>query len=49
MENEGIPIDIIGGCSIGAFVGGLYAKDGNLLATTGRAKQFSGRMASVWR
>lgn len=29
MEDEGVPIDMIGGCSIGAFIGGLYAKDGS--------------------
>jgi lysophospholipid hydrolase len=36
------------GTSIGAFIGGLYAREGDLLRTTGRAKQFSGRMG-IWR
>ncbi|CED84317.1 patatin-domain-containing protein [Phaffia rhodozyma] len=49
MEDQGVPIDMIGGTSIGSFIGGLYAKDGNLVATTGRAKQFSGRISSIWR
>ncbi|RUS13415.1 Pnpla7 protein [Endogone sp. FLAS-F59071] len=49
MEEAGIPIDIIGGTSIGSFVGGLYARDGDPVAMFGRAKMFSGRMTSVWR
>ena len=27
MEEEGIPIDAVGGTSIGAMVGGMYARD----------------------
>ncbi len=49
MEEAQIPIDMIGGCSIGAFIGGLYAREADLLTTTGRAKQFAGRMSSIWR
>jgi lysophospholipid hydrolase len=49
LEEFGIPIDSIGGCSIGSFVGGLYARGTDLLETTGRTKQFSGRMGSMWR
>jgi len=49
LEEEGVPIDSIGGCSIGSFVGGLYARDTDLLETTGRTKQFAGRMGSVLR
>lgn len=49
LEEEQIPVDAIGGCSIGAFVGGLYAREADLLSTRGRAKQFSGRMGSIWR
>ena len=49
LEEFGIPIDAIGGCSIGAFVGGLYARETDLLETTGRTKQFSGRMGSMLR
>jgi lysophospholipid hydrolase len=49
LEEAQIPIDAIGGCSIGAFVGGLYAREADLLSTRGRAKQFSGRMGSLWR
>lgn len=49
MEEAGIPIDIIGGTSIGSFIGALYAWDGNVVPMYGRAKKFSGRMGSLWR
>ena len=37
------------GTSIGAFVGGLYARDVDLIASSGRVKQFSARMGNIWR
>lgn len=49
MEERGIPVDHIGGTSIGAFVGGLYAREGDLLSSAGRVKQFSARMGNFWR
>ncbi|KAK7206683.1 hypothetical protein BZA70DRAFT_236260 [Myxozyma melibiosi] len=49
LEEEGIPIDIVGGTSIGAFVGGLYARDSDMVPIYGRLKKFSGRMTSLWR
>ncbi|TFK77544.1 patatin-domain-containing protein [Pluteus cervinus] len=49
LEEYGIPIDHIGGTSIGAFIGGLYAREGDLISSAGRAKQFSGRMGNIWR
>ena len=49
LEEAGIPIDIVGGTSIGAFIGGLYALDGDVVPMYGRAKRFSGRMAGLWR
>ncbi|KII93959.1 hypothetical protein PLICRDRAFT_36181 [Plicaturopsis crispa FD-325 SS-3] len=49
MEEYGIPIDHIGGTSIGAFVGGLYAREGDIISSAGRAKQFSSRMSNIWR
>ncbi|ANZ74500.1 BA75_01550T0 [Komagataella pastoris] len=49
LEEYGIPVDLVGGTSIGAFVGGLYAKDYNLVSTYGRTKSFAGRMSSLWR
>ncbi|RMZ77741.1 hypothetical protein DV737_g4198, partial [Chaetothyriales sp. CBS 132003] len=49
MEEAGIPIDIIGGTSIGAFMGALLARDGDVVPMYGRAKKFAGRMGSMWR
>ena len=49
LEERGIPIDMVGGTSIGSLIGGLYAKEAELVSTLGRAKKFSGRMASLWR
>ncbi|KAJ7361203.1 hypothetical protein DFH08DRAFT_843456 [Mycena albidolilacea] len=49
LEEYGIPIDHIGGTSIGALIGGLYAREGDIISSTGRAKQFSGRMGNFWR
>jgi lysophospholipid hydrolase len=49
LEEYGIPIDAIGGCSIGSFVGGLYARETDLLEAAGRTKQFAGRMGSMLR
>lgn len=49
LEDYGIPIDIIGGTSMGAFVGGLYAREGDVISSAGRTKQFSGRMGNIWR
>jgi predicted acylesterase/phospholipase RssA len=28
LEEEGIPVDLLGGTSMGSFVGGIYAKVG---------------------
>ncbi|PHH69294.1 hypothetical protein CDD82_7855 [Ophiocordyceps australis] len=49
MEEAGIPIDVIGGTSIGSFVGALYARHADVVPMFGLAKKFSGRMASLWR
>ena len=49
LEEAGIPIDIIGGTSIGAFIGALYARDADVVPMYGRAKRFAGRMGSMWR
>ncbi|KAE8149895.1 lysophospholipase nte1 [Aspergillus avenaceus] len=49
LEEAGIPIDVIGGTSIGAFIGALYARDADVVPMYGRAKKFAGRMASMWR
>lgn len=49
LEKHGIPVDLIGGTSIGSFVGGLYAKDNDIVSIYGRAKKFSMRVSSLWR
>ncbi|KAG0337649.1 phosphatidylcholine and lysophosphatidylcholine phospholipase [Podila humilis] len=49
LEEAGIPIDIVGGTSMGAFIGGLYARESDNVAIFGRAKMFAGRMAAKWR
>lgn len=49
LEEAGIPIDVIGGTSIGSFIGALYARDADVVPMYGRAKRFAGRMASMWR
>ncbi|KAK5957888.1 phosphatidylcholine and lysophosphatidylcholine phospholipase [Knufia fluminis] len=49
LEESGIPVDIVGGTSIGAFIGGLYARDAEVVSMYGRAKRFAGRMGSMWR
>lgn len=49
LEEAGIPLDIVGGTSIGAFIGALYAWDADVVPTYGRLKKFAGRMASMWR
>ncbi|KAF1826383.1 patatin-domain-containing protein [Dissoconium aciculare CBS 342.82] len=49
LEEAGLPIDIIGGTSIGAFVGAVYAQDADVVPMYGRVKRFSGRMGSAWR
>jgi len=49
LEERGIPIDYIAGTSIGALIGGLYARECDLIMSISRAKQFSGRMGNIWR
>ena len=49
LEESSIPIDIIGGTSIGSFIGALYARDADVVPMYGRAKKFAGRMGSMWR
>jgi lysophospholipid hydrolase len=49
LEEAGIPIDMVGGTSIGAFIGALYAWDAGVVPMYGRIKRFAGRMGSMWR
>lgn len=41
MEEAGIPIDIVGGTSIGSFIGALYADERSAVRTKQRAKEWS--------
>ncbi|KAI9454834.1 patatin-domain-containing protein [Russula earlei] len=49
LEDNGIPIDHIGGTSIGALIGGLYAKEVDIISSSTRASQVSGRLGNIWR
>ena len=49
LDEAGVPIDMVGGTSIGSFIGGLYAKECDHVSVMGRAKAFSSRMTSKWR
>ncbi|KAK4126267.1 patatin-domain-containing protein [Parathielavia appendiculata] len=49
MQEAGVPIDIVGGTSIGAFIGALYARHADFVPIVNAAKKFSGRMSSMWR
>jgi lysophospholipid hydrolase len=49
LEEAGIPIDMVGGTSIGAFVSGLYARENDHVSVFGRTKSICTAMASTWR
>lgn len=49
LEEAGIPIDMVGGTSIGAFVGGLYARENDRVSVFGRVKSFATEVSSTWR
>ncbi|OLY80936.1 Lysophospholipase NTE1 [Smittium mucronatum] len=49
FEEAGIPVDMIGGTSIGAFYSGLYAQEPDTVSIWLRAKLFSRHMNSMWR
>lgn len=48
LERHGIPVDIIGGTSIGSFVGSLYGLEYNSVSIYGKVKKFSKRISSFW-
>ncbi|KAJ2778721.1 phosphatidylcholine and lysophosphatidylcholine phospholipase [Coemansia javaensis] len=49
FEEAGIPVDMVGGTSIGAFMAGLYAQTPDSVSIHGPLKAFSRRMSSMWR
>ncbi|KAI4291533.1 lysophospholipid hydrolase [Pancytospora philotis] len=48
LEEENIPIDCIGGTSMGAFVGALYARELDFLKVFSESRQFARAAASRW-
>ncbi|XP_033367568.1 neuropathy target esterase-like [Parus major] len=48
MEESGIPIDLVGGTSIGAFIGALYAEERSAVRTKQRAREWARCMNSVF-
>ncbi|XP_069460025.1 patatin-like phospholipase domain-containing protein 6 isoform X2 [Ambystoma mexicanum] len=49
MEESGIPIDLIGGTSIGSFIGAMYAEERSAVRTKQRAREWAKSMNSVFR
>ncbi|KAJ1900341.1 phosphatidylcholine and lysophosphatidylcholine phospholipase [Kickxella alabastrina] len=49
FEEAGIPVDMVGGTSIGALMAGLYAQTPDSVAIHGPLRAFSRRMSSLWR
>uniref|UniRef100_A0A8C8FBD2 lysophospholipase n=1 Tax=Oncorhynchus tshawytscha TaxID=74940 RepID=A0A8C8FBD2_ONCTS len=47
MEEAGIPIDIVGGTSIGSFIGALYAEERSAVRTKQRAREWSKVTCSI--
>ncbi|XP_026826275.1 neuropathy target esterase sws isoform X4 [Ooceraea biroi] len=45
----GIPIDMVGGVSIGAFMGALWCMEKNITTTTQKAREWSRKMTQWWR
>ncbi|XP_048358181.1 patatin-like phospholipase domain-containing protein 6 isoform X4 [Sphaerodactylus townsendi] len=48
MEEAGLPIDLIGGTSIGAFIGALYAEERSAVRTKQRAREWTKSMNLVF-
>uniref|UniRef100_A0A4W3GTT1 lysophospholipase n=1 Tax=Callorhinchus milii TaxID=7868 RepID=A0A4W3GTT1_CALMI len=49
LHEAGIPIDLVGGTSIGSFVGALYAEERNFNRTKTRASQWAKEMMSFFK
>ncbi|XP_043463583.1 neuropathy target esterase sws isoform X3 [Leptopilina heterotoma] len=45
----GIPIDMVGGVSIGAFMGALWCMEKNIVTVTQKAREWSMKMTQWWR
>jgi lysophospholipid hydrolase len=49
ITEAGIPIDLVGGVSIGAFMGALWCLENNVTTFTQKARAWSHSMTSYWR
>uniref|UniRef100_A0A915L0Q6 PNPLA domain-containing protein n=1 Tax=Romanomermis culicivorax TaxID=13658 RepID=A0A915L0Q6_ROMCU len=49
LKDVGVPIDVIGGVSIGSFVGGLFSMDPDVTHLINRAKTWFREMSQFWR
>ncbi|CAM9586959.1 unnamed protein product [Lampetra fluviatilis] len=49
MQDVSIPIDMVGGTSIGSFIGALYAEERNVGRVRTRAREWAMEMKSVFR
>ncbi|XKL67411.1 hypothetical protein PGB90_002902 [Kerria lacca] len=49
IQEAGIPIDMVGGVSIGAFMGGLWCMERNITTMTQKARYWATRMTHWWR
>lgn len=49
LLEAGIPIDHVGGVSIGSLIGGLYTRERDLTEVTVKARDFAGKVGQVWR
>ena len=48
LEEEGIPVDLLGGTSMGSFVGGIYAKEPTALLARIFARSLAVHMSDTW-
>ncbi|XP_056642323.1 neuropathy target esterase sws isoform X1 [Diorhabda sublineata] len=49
IQEAGIPIDMVGGVSIGAFMGALWCQERNITTMTQKAREWSMKMTQWWR
>ncbi|XP_031338443.1 neuropathy target esterase sws-like isoform X1 [Photinus pyralis] len=49
IQEAGIPIDMVGGVSIGAFMGALWCQEKNITTVTQKAREWAQKMNQWWR
>lgn len=49
LQEAGIPIDMVGGVSIGAFMGALWCAERNVATVTQKAREWSKKMTQWYR